>query len=406
MPRPLTALALALVACGDGSGGADAVPRPDAWPASTAPLDIDAVVTWGGDPIHAWLSMYPREAERPCLCNAEWPPFDACVTVHEQGSCTCWPYPAVCLDSISAERGGSFIAGASAFIPGYVSFDLPGLEDDSEVTELVLGGCEGSARVPLPSEPVLLPTVDTIEFTDTEVLLTWTSPTAHGEVSVWCTSEGNATGCVLPADSPARIPRDELCDSISFAVVDGGDPIDTELGTVRVWRQHAINSFNAVYFPEELDGGRRGLPTNAFAPQSSNIEPLVELVVNGSGEQQEAVVIDASVVLGPQIDTTLQLTALATHRFVLATGPATDRLRVNYNDVWYAGEVAHASPSDGIEIGYYRDELYVVDLGALTLTSEANGTDTIDVSLSIDWNMGIVARPALSPAATRVISSD
>jgi hypothetical protein len=405
MLRPLAALGLiAIVAC--GGEPVEPTPRPDAWPPSTAPLDIDAVVTWGGDPVHAWLSMYPREQQRECLCNAEWPPLDECVEVHEQGECTCWPHPATCLDSIRAERDGAVIGGGSAFIPGYVSFDLPELEDDSETTELVLDGCGGSARVPLPAEPILVPQVDTIAFTDDEVLLTWTSPSPHGEVSVWCTSEGNATGCVLPATSPARIPRDELCDSISFAVVDGGDSVDTELGTVRVWRQHAINSFNAVYFPEQLDGGRRGLPTNAFSPQTSNIEANVELLVDGGGVERVAVVIEASVVLGPDVDSSLAFTALVEHRFELIAGATTDRLRVSIDGDWYAGEVAHVDPDDGIDIGHYRDELYSIDIGPVTLINESNANETAEASLAIDWNMGIVARPSNAVAPVGATSSD
>ena len=403
--RVWVVLALAsAMSCGDDP--VDPTLRPDAWPSSSGPLDVDIVVTWGGDPLNAWVSMYPREQDRHCLCNAEWPPFDQCVQINDQGQCTCWPFPAVCLTSVSAELDGVVIAGGSAFIPGYVSVDLPGLEDATGTTELVLNGCGGSARIVLPPEPMLLPELETIAYTDSEALLTWSAPSEHTAVSAWCTSQEQAIGCTLPTDSPARVPRDATCNSVSFGVVAGGEPQEMDLGIARVWRYAAINSFNAVYFPELRDDGRRGLPTNAFSPQFSHIEPIVDLVVDGAGGPQLAVVIEASVDLrADDIDATLSVTGLATHRFEFETGATVDQLRVQVGGAWYAGEWAHVEPADGIELGRYRDERYAVGLGSLTLANEDVPGDTIAVSFGIDWNLGVVARPALEigaepPAAT------
>jgi hypothetical protein len=122
-----------------------------------------------------------REVDRPCSCSiGEVPPISECVSTSDAIECDCSPHPADCLERLRLEEGGERIAsgGVSGYAgTGQVSAN-DGLLTRTDI-ELIVIGCGGEARIPLtPSEPPI-PTLSSVEDTESGVRVVWTTTPAQ-----------------------------------------------------------------------------------------------------------------------------------------------------------------------------------------------------------------------------------
>jgi hypothetical protein len=185
------------------------------------------------------LFLYARELGSDCTCTAgEWPEPGECVSSSDGVSCTCEPAPASCLDRFRIERAGAVLAD------GPYDSDLGGGEPLSadlatSPTELVVTGCGGQARIPLPAVADLpQPTIEQVTDDGQALTIAWSSTPAaasalvtggDGFVSRVC---HDLTGAV---DLPSV--RAELAEEarVSVHAFTAPESVDTPLGEARIW---------------------------------------------------------------------------------------------------------------------------------------------------------------------------
>ncbi len=383
-------VALSHTACGDAEGrGEDEDPR--------VMLDVNLFLGRGG------LSFDARERDRPCDCAGEYPQPGECSYITDAASCTCAPAPATCLREFRVERDGKVIASGEYDHPelGGDGLTVPELES-TDGNVLVLEGCGGSARVPLPRQDAVEAVVTSISHDDDGAIFHW-EPGTVPATGLACVGGPLGGPCCRGVESgETTVPAGPTYSPgwVYFAQMSGGESVDTPIGAVRLWQLRSTELADVV-FPAFLEDGRLSLPATYASLALDSPDPP-----SGPWDPEPGLMIElAALELGPpqllELDGTLS--AYGSTSFHYRAGETEDSLTIGDPISSFSAVFPHVEPTGQLVIGDALLEgeanVYQLDFGPVTLESDT-GVPPLELTVSVTLELPTISQPPLPPVTS------
>lgn len=345
------------VACGDG----------DAGPA----LDVNIVRYSVGNVV-----VSSREPLPNCLPPQRWfPDVGECIYYSDDESCSGDP-PSRCLLELSLERDGIVLEQRTSRLYGPEAFTIP----DDDLT-LSIRGCGRGTLIPLPRVEGAGPTVGEVLLRPSGLALEL-SDTGDGERLL--VGGGGIFGggvCNEPLSDEASPPTGY---SLWVAGLRGGAAQETPVGAIHAWQVLAGIELQVVQ-PVPGVAGRWELPAGDLVATVS-----IDGLVQPGPSFLSAATAD---LLAPAPDETLVLVGYAGVGLEYAATATTDTVRLDLPDGRYIATLPHVIFTDGLQLGVPAAEHVSFALGPVTAVREDATVRTHEVVLTVDWNLGIIARP-------------
>lgn len=375
-----------LAGCGDDLGGGP----PDEVEDPLVVLDMKVFV--GPD----WLEFESRERDRACECNGDFAESGQCTAFTDVPGCRCDPPPATCLREARIEREGRVIA-SKPYDPlfGGGWFSLPDLASTGD-DELVLEGCGGEARIPLPRRELDEPVVTQIEHGIQQATFHWEpgqSPTpATGIASVGHTYGANICHGDDGGETSVPIGRDARTASVAFALVGERGEVDTAIGQARLWELRGTSLADTI-FPAVMEDGRLSLPSTQAVLTLDPAQPT------GDWPQRPEVVVDLVAFDLSADPPLLEIQGrLLPHEFEIfhyRAGPKEDFFALGQPDLPYQGSFAHVQPTAEFAVGRPLREgevnTYRIEVGPVTLEREER--PPLELSFSLGLELPAISQP-------------
>ena len=315
-------------------------------------------------------------------------PTDSFLHVPHVGECAyygdfveCLGEPTMCLTRVAVEREFNVLAAVAldGWCRGAGSVDVPGLIGPG--TELVVEGCGGAARIPLPETPAPSTEIDDLT-TDREWLYaSWTSdgtPTGvQAHISYWV----QAAACLADATMPARVPL--IGPSTSGPVWTRAVVLEHELatpgGNAWVWNTEPYDGFTEAVAPAPPEPPLDGWWIASYS--LSSVSFSLDDVTSGIDR-----IAFRETATGVRI-------GLVGDGWEYRAGERLDSLRVVTADGAFAGTFAHVVPANDLEIGLAGDQHFELAVGPVTLRKEGAPSQTRRYRLVASWDHPYIARP-------------
>jgi hypothetical protein len=175
----------------------------------------------------------------------------------------------------------------------------------------------------------------------------------------------------------------------------GGNGQTTELGEVRVWQKSStsIEPDALLFIPEAAGADRWTLPTSSPWPTDATATIMID---GGEAVPATLSIAEASADLsGADASATIRVVGTWQGAAFEFTAGAMDELALEIDGVRHEGGIGHVPPSDTLQAGEPSSERYLLVAGPWTLASAGDPPTEHTVSLALEWNLGVIARPSL-----------
>lgn len=363
----VASIAAALAAC--SGGGDDDASTVDARPAADH-FDIDAVVwSWGVD-------LWFREPAPICDPPQYFPRPGECQTFTDGFGCS---NDDSCILRISVERDGVTLA-ESVGPPPSSPLQIHVALDDTPA-ELVIAGCTGTYRIPLPPLETARPALTDVTWDGVELRGTASTPRGTTGTIAGMYYGLAAEECHVAADDEWRVRPPSPSGDLGISAIHAYPPVTTAAGTVYPWSLTQALDIPEIAFPTRLAGDRWALPLTT--------QPTSTVEVDGApfsgwpGFGWEVVMTPA----GPRHT----LTRGSSFRY--EAGETTDQLRAQFSDGLFVATFTHVTPSNELTFSTADDGQFALAVGPVTMTSESAPSLTRTVAFTVDWRHPLIARP-------------
>lgn len=363
-------LGVALAAACDGGGA-----RADAGPEAVFEVDVLAEA--------AQVTVWLRDLGPPCLTPPHYlPRFGECESYYDGLDITC--LPAKCLTSVRLERGGAIVdeVRPSMWMPMPICVGGAG-------AELVLEECGEPARIALPEPPLAAPSFTDATTDGSQVTVTWGSPPDVSDTIVTMSAGFGASSCrddfmstyALGSSTPATW-------EIRVTALAPASELAADVGPVRVWNASRA-SLSRLRSPRIESDGRLALPSEQT--DRADVEIVVDGTVDSGELRVQSALIDTSGA-APLVELVAEPADLPISLEYRA-GAMTDHLAVQLVSGRYVADLPHVAPVDDVDLGLPGNGFFELALGPVTMAAESDPATTVQVSLTLRWELGIVARP-------------